>query len=155
MEFLSSKNVLSVAPMMDWTDRHCRYFHRLLAPDALLYTEMVTSGAVIHGDREYLLGFDPAEHPVALQLGGSEPADLARSAVIGHMQRGGAPTQFDRILGTRVGVKAADLVASKKFGKMVALRGNDVVGVSLREATSKLKTVPKAWLDLADTLTRG
>jgi tRNA-dihydrouridine synthase A len=69
--------------MMDWTDRHCRYFHRRLNAQALLYTEMVTSGAVIHGDREHLLGFDPSEHPVALQLGGSEPEDLARSARIG------------------------------------------------------------------------
>jgi tRNA-dihydrouridine synthase A len=63
--------------MMDWTDRHCRYFHRLLAPSALLYTEMVTSGAVLHGDRERLIGFNPEEHPVALQLGGCEPDDLA------------------------------------------------------------------------------
>ncbi|MDZ7791641.1 MAG: tRNA dihydrouridine(20/20a) synthase DusA [Xanthomonadales bacterium] len=74
---------LSVAPMMDWTDRHCRYFHRLLAPRALLYTEMVTTGAVIHGDRDRLLGFDPAEHPVALQLGGSDPEELAQAARIG------------------------------------------------------------------------
>jgi len=72
-----------VAPMMDWTDRHCRYFHRLLAPSARLYTEMVTTGAVIHGDRERLLGFDPAEHPVALQLGGSDPAQLAEAARVG------------------------------------------------------------------------
>ncbi len=71
---------LSVAPMMDWTDRHCRYFHRLLSPSALLYTEMVTTGALLHGDRERHLGFNPEEHPVALQLGGSEPADLARCA---------------------------------------------------------------------------
>ncbi len=74
---------LCVAPMMDWTDRHCRYFHRLLAPSARLYTEMVTTGAVLNGDRERLLGFDPAEQPVALQLGGSDPADLARAAKIG------------------------------------------------------------------------
>ncbi|WP_342358465.1 tRNA dihydrouridine(20/20a) synthase DusA [Terrarubrum flagellatum] len=73
----------SVAPMMDWTDRHCRFFHRLMSRRALLYTEMLTTGAVIHGDRERLLGFDPAEHPVALQLGGSEPAELAASARIG------------------------------------------------------------------------
>ncbi len=71
-----------MAPMMDWTDRHCRYFHRCLAPSALLYTEMVTTGAVLHGDREYLLGFDEKEHPVALQLGGSDPADLAECARI-------------------------------------------------------------------------
>jgi len=74
---------LSVAPMMDWTDRHCRFFHRLLAPNARLYTEMLTTGAVLHGDLERLLGFDSIEHPVALQLGGSEPADLARAARIG------------------------------------------------------------------------
>ncbi|WP_316233246.1 tRNA dihydrouridine(20/20a) synthase DusA [Bradyrhizobium sp. SZCCHNPS2010] len=73
----------SVAPMMDWTDRHCRVFHRLLSRRALLYTEMVTTGAVIHGDRKRLLGFDKSEHPVALQLGGSEPGDLATSARIG------------------------------------------------------------------------
>ncbi len=73
-----------------------------------------------------------------------------RSAVIGHIQRGGAPTLFDRILGTRVGVKAADLVAAGEFGKMVALRGNDVVGVSLEEATKELKVVSKDWLKLAD-----
>jgi len=69
--------------MMDWTDRHCRYFHRLLTRHALLYTEMLTSGAVIHGDRERLLRFDPAEHPLALQLGGSEPEELAQAAAIG------------------------------------------------------------------------
>ena len=74
---------LSVAPMMDWTDRHCRAFHRVLAPKALLYTEMVHANAVIHGDRERLLGFDATEHPVALQLGGSEPALLAQASRIG------------------------------------------------------------------------
>lgn len=73
----------SVAPMMDWTDRHCRVFHRRLSRRARLYTEMLTTGAVIHGDRERLLGFDAAEHPVALQLGGSEPNDLATAAKIG------------------------------------------------------------------------
>jgi tRNA-dihydrouridine synthase A len=71
-----------IAPMMEWTDRHCRYFHRLLTRRALLYTEMVTTGAVIHGDRQRLLGFDPAEHPVAVQLGGSNPAALAQAARI-------------------------------------------------------------------------
>jgi tRNA-dihydrouridine synthase A len=73
----------SVAPMMDWTDRHCRAFHRLLTRRARLYTEMVTTGAVIHGERARLLGFDDSEHPVALQLGGSDPRDLATSAKIG------------------------------------------------------------------------
>jgi tRNA-dihydrouridine synthase A len=72
----------SVAPMMDWTDRHCRFFHRILSRRARLYTEMVTTGAVIHGDRERLLGFDAAEHPVAVQLGGSAPQELAQAARI-------------------------------------------------------------------------
>ncbi|WP_341366184.1 tRNA dihydrouridine(20/20a) synthase DusA [Yoonia sp. BS5-3] len=74
---------LSVAPMMDWTDRHCRYLHRLMSRHTLLYTEMVTAPAVLHGDRERLLGFDPAEQPVALQLGGADPAQLAQAARIG------------------------------------------------------------------------
>ena len=69
--------------MMDWTDRHCRVFHRLLSRRARLYTEMLATGAVIHGDRRRLLGFDAAEHPVVLQLGGSDPAALAESARIG------------------------------------------------------------------------
>ena len=73
----------SVAPLMDWTDRHCRAFHRTLTRRALLYTEMITADAVIHGDRERLLGFDAMEHPVALQLGGSEPAKIAAGARIG------------------------------------------------------------------------
>jgi tRNA-dihydrouridine synthase A len=69
--------------MMEWTDRHCRFFHRLLTRHALIYTEMVTTGAVLHGDRARLIGFDGAEHPVALQLGGSDPLALARCARIG------------------------------------------------------------------------
>jgi tRNA-dihydrouridine synthase A len=73
----------SVAPMMDWTDRHCRVFHRLLTRRALLYTEMLTTGAVIHGDRARLLGFDRSEHPVALQLGGSDARELSDAARIG------------------------------------------------------------------------
>ena len=71
---------MSVAPMMDWTDRSCRYLHRLLSQHTLLYTEMVTTGALLHGDVARHLRFDGAEHPVALQLGGSEPADLAQCA---------------------------------------------------------------------------
>jgi tRNA-dihydrouridine synthase A len=72
----------SVAPMMDWTDRHCRFFHRIMTRRALLYTEMVTSAAVIHGQRARLIGFDPAEQPVAVQLGGAEPHELAEAARI-------------------------------------------------------------------------
>jgi tRNA-dihydrouridine synthase A len=71
-----------VAPMMEWTDRHCRFFHRLLTRRALLYTEMLTTGAVLHGDRARLLRYDPTEHPLALQVGGADPRALAQSAKI-------------------------------------------------------------------------
>ena len=85
---LQSRNIaldrrFSVAPMMDWSDRHCRFFHRVLSRRALLYTEMVTADAVIYGKREMLLGFSSQEHPVALQLGGSDPAKLGEAAWIG------------------------------------------------------------------------
>ncbi len=77
---------IAVAPMMDWTDRHCRYFLRGFSPAALLYTEMITAAAIVRGDARRLLAFDPEEHPVALQLGGSEPRELAAAARAG---RGG------------------------------------------------------------------
>jgi tRNA-dihydrouridine synthase A len=99
---------ISIAPMMDWTDRHCRYFLRLLAPHALLYTEMVTAQAILHGDRNRLLGFDPAESPVALQLGGSEPAILATAA------QAGANYGYDEI-NLNVGCPS-DRVQSGRFG---------------------------------------
>lgn len=79
----TSARRLSVAPMMDWTDRHCRVFHRQITRHTWLYTEMVTTGALVYGDVERHLRYDEVEHPVALQLGGSEPADLARSARLG------------------------------------------------------------------------
>jgi tRNA-dihydrouridine synthase A len=100
--------IFAVAPMMDWTDRHCRYFHRLLSPHALLYTEMVTAPAVLHGDRARLVGFDPAEHPVALQLGGAEPRELAAAA------RVGADLGYDEI-NLNVGCPS-DRVQSGRFG---------------------------------------
>ncbi len=100
---------LCVAPMMDWTDRHCRVFHRLLAPDALLYTEMITSAALIHGDRRHLLHFNAAlERPVALQLGGSDPAELAIAA------RMGEDSGYDEI-NLNVGCPS-DRVQSGRFG---------------------------------------
>lgn len=83
MQDRKHKFVTSVAPMMDWTDRHCRWFHRRLSRYVRLYTEMVVADAVIHGDRDYLIGFDPSEHPVALQIGGSDPTKLAEAAKIG------------------------------------------------------------------------
>jgi len=77
------EKIVAIAPMMDWTDRHCRFFHRRLTRRALLYTEMIVADAVIHGPRDRLLAYDASEHPVALQLGGSEPAKLAEAARIG------------------------------------------------------------------------
>jgi tRNA-dihydrouridine synthase A len=94
--------------MMDWTDRHCRYFHRLLSPHVRLYTEMVTATAVLRGDRARLLGFDPAEHPVALQLGGAEPRELAEAARIG------AELGYDEV-NLNVGCPS-DRVQSGRFG---------------------------------------
>jgi len=105
---------LSVAPMMDWTDRHCRYFHRLMTRHALLYTEMVTAPALIHGDRDRLLAFDPSEHPVALQLGGSDPAQLAQAARIG------ADFGYDEI-NLNVGCPS-DRVQSGAFGAVLMER---------------------------------
>ncbi|MBX3700956.1 MAG: tRNA dihydrouridine(20/20a) synthase DusA [Dokdonella sp.] len=123
---------LSVAPMMDWTDRHCRYFHRLLAPHALLYTEMVTAPAVLHGDREHLLGFDAAEQPVALQLGGSAPQQLAQAARIGAAQ-GYAEINLN------VGCPS-DRVQSGRFGACL-MREPDLVAdcvVAMRAAVADL-----------------
>jgi tRNA-dihydrouridine synthase A len=94
--------------MMDWTDRHCRVLHRTLSARARLYTEMLTTGAVLHGDRGRLLGFDPSEHPVALQLGGSEPSDLAEAARIGEAEG------YDEI-NLNVGCPS-DRVQSGRFG---------------------------------------
>ncbi|MCF7983411.1 MAG: tRNA dihydrouridine(20/20a) synthase DusA [Thiohalocapsa sp.] len=99
---------LSIAPMMDWTDRHFRYFARLITRRTLLYTEMVTTGALIHGDRERFLRYDPAEHPLALQLGGSDPIEMAECA------RMGADYGYDEI-NINVGCPS-DRVQSGRFG---------------------------------------
>ncbi len=98
----------SVAPMMDWTDRHCRYFMRLLSPSAMLYTEMLTAAAIHHGDRDRLLGFDAAEHPIAAQLGGSDPGLMAEAA------RAAAGFGYDEI-NINVGCPS-DRVQSGRFG---------------------------------------
>ncbi len=99
---------LSVAPMLDWTDRHCRYFLRLISRHTLLYTEMITTGALIHGDRDRFLRFDESEHPLAIQLGGSEPTDLAACSRMAE-QRG-----FDEV-NLNVGCPS-DRVQSGRFG---------------------------------------
>ncbi len=120
----------SVAPMMDWTDRHCRSFHRILSRHARLYTEMVTPGAVIHGDRERIIGFGTHEHPVAVQLGGSDPAKLAEAARIcadeGYAEINlncGCPS--DRVQGGHFGaclMREPDLVAQCVAAMKAAVR---------------------------------
>ena len=126
---------LSVAPMMDWTDRHCRAFHRALTARTLLYTEMVTAPAVIHGDRDRLLAFDAVEHPVALQLGGSDPDQLAQAARIG------ADYGYDEI-NLNVGCPS-DRVQSGRFGACL-MREPELVAdcmAAIREAVDVPATV--------------
>ena len=113
------EKIFAVAPMMDWTDRHCRYFHRLLSPHARLYTEMVTAPAVLRGDRARLLGFDPSEHPVMLQLGGADPRELAQAARVGE------ELGYDEV-NLNVGCPS-DRVQSGRFGACL-MREPDLVG---------------------------
>lgn len=112
-ESIYSGTVIAVAPMMDWTDRHCRYFHRQLSRHALLYTEMVVADAILHGDLDRVLGFDTSEHPLALQIGGNEPDKLARAAAIG------AAHGYDEI-NLNVGCPS-DRVQSGTFGACLML----------------------------------
>ncbi|MBK8457583.1 MAG: tRNA dihydrouridine(20/20a) synthase DusA [Phyllobacteriaceae bacterium] len=156
---------LAVAPMMDWTDRHCRYFHRLLAPSALLYTEMVVADAAIHGERERLLGFSPDEHPVALQLGGSEPAKLAEAARIGEgfgydeiNLNVGCPS--DRVQSGTFGaclMKApalvADCVAAMKVAVAIPVTVKCRIGVDEQDPEAALSALAGAVFDAgADAL---
>ena len=124
---------LSVAPMMDWTDSHCRAFHRVLAPHARLYSEMVHANAVIHGDRARLLAMDPSEHPVALQLGGSEPALLAQAARIG------AEAGFDEI-NLNCGCPS-DRVQAGRFGACL-MREPQLVADSVAAMIAAVPDVP-------------
>ncbi|MFQ5547820.1 MAG: tRNA dihydrouridine(20/20a) synthase DusA [Woeseia sp.] len=121
------KNKVNIAPMMDWTDRHCRYFLRLLSPHVGLYTEMITAAALIHGDAEKLLRFDAAEHPVALQLGGSDPEMMATAA------RKGADAGYDEI-NINVGCPS-DRVQSGQFGACL-MSTPDLVAACYREMSS-------------------
>ncbi|NND42367.1 MAG: tRNA dihydrouridine(20/20a) synthase DusA [Silicimonas sp.] len=126
---------LSVAPMMDWTDRHCRHLHRLMSRRTLLYTEMVTAPALVRGGARHLLRFDPAEHPVALQLGGSDPGELAEAA------RMGAAEGYDEI-NLNVGCPS-DRVQSGTFGA-VLMKSPDLVAdcaAAMRDAVSVPVTV--------------
>lgn len=130
---------LCVAPMMDWTDRHCRYFHRVLSPNARLYSEMVVAQAAIFGDRERLLGFDAAEHPVALQLGGSDPKLLAQAAKIG------ADFGYDEI-NLNCGCPS-DRVQAGRFGACLMLEPDLVAeGVSAMRAVVNVPVTVKCRL---------
>ncbi|MGD9968712.1 MAG: tRNA dihydrouridine(20/20a) synthase DusA, partial [Hyphomonadaceae bacterium] len=122
-----------IAPMMDWTDRHCRAFHRVLTRRALLYTEMLTADAIIHGDRERLLGYSDNEHPVALQLGGSDPAKMAEAARIG------AACGYDEI-NLNVGCPS-DRVQSGRFGACL-MREPELVAKLWRAAQEAAPGVP-------------
>ena len=135
--------IFAVAPMIDWTDRHCRFFHRQLSRRALLYTEMVVADGIIHGDRERLLGFDQAEHPVALQLGGSEPAKLAEAV------RLAAPFGYDEI-NLNVGCPS-DRVQSGAFGACL-MREPGLVGacVAAMKAVSDIPVTVKCRIGVDD-----
>jgi tRNA-dihydrouridine synthase A len=165
----------SIAPMMEWTDRHCRFFHRLLTRRALIYTEMITTGAVLHGDRARLLAYDPAEHPVALQLGGSDPAKLAACARIaadlGYDEINlnvGCPS--DRVQEGRFGAclmaepaLVGECVAAMKAAVQIAVTVKCRIGIDAQDPEEALETITcaveragvdalvvharKAWLD--------
>ncbi|MEY6434137.1 tRNA dihydrouridine(20/20a) synthase DusA [Thioalkalicoccus limnaeus] len=141
---------LCVAPMMDWTDRHCRYFLRLISRHTRLYSEMVTTGALIHGDRARFLRFDPAEHPVALQLGGSDPAELAACARMGEdwgydeiNLNLGCPS--DRVQSGRFGAclmaepqRVAEGIAAMKDAVRIPVTAKTRIGIDDRDSYGEL-----------------
>jgi tRNA-dihydrouridine synthase A len=141
---------LAVAPMLDWTDRHCRYFLRLITRRTLLYTEMVTTGALIHGDQDRHLRFDLAEHPLALQLGGSDPADLAYCARLGQEWgydevnlNCGCPS--DRVQNGRFGAclmaepaLVADCVAAMKAAVSIPVTVKSRIGIDAHDSYEEL-----------------
>lgn len=149
----------AVAPMMDWTDRHCRFFHRLLSRRARLYTEMLTAGAVIHGDRACLMAFDPLEQPVALQLGGARPAALAQAARIvagfGYAEVNlnvGCPSdrvqngEFGACLMTRPTL-VADCVKAMKDAVSIPVTVKCRIGVDNQEPEQALFSLARACVD--------
>lgn len=132
---MPSRPIFAVAPMLDWTDRHCRWFHRQLSRHAMLYTEMVTTGAIIHGNRDALLGFSECEHPVVLQLGGSDPAELAQSIRIAQAY---GYDEFNLNCGC-----PSDRVQKGAFGASMMLNAQHVAQcfVAMQEATTRPVTV--------------
>src|SRR4249919_2528039 len=139
---------ISVAPMMDWTDRHCRYYLRGFAADTLLYTEMITTGAILRGDRDKLLRFDPEEHPLALQLGGSDPQHLAEAARIGEA------LGYDEI-NLNCGCPS-DRVHSGAFGACLMQRPRLVAdGVAAMRAAVKIPITVKLRIGVVDASELG
>ena len=137
------KNFISIAPMMDWTDRHYRYFIRLITQHSLLYTEMITSGAIIHGDRDRFLRYNDAEHPIAIQLGGSNPDDLAQCAKIV------TDYNYDEI-NLNVGCPS-DRVQSGKFGACLMAEPDLVAEcVAAMQANTDLPVTVKTRLGIDD-----
>jgi tRNA-dihydrouridine synthase A len=146
----------SIAPMMDWTDRHCRFFHRLMTRRALIYTEMITTGAILHGPRARLLRFDPFEHPVALQLGGCDPQALAECARIaadlGYDEINlnvGCPS--DRVQGGRFGAclmaepdLVAACVAAMKAAVTIPVTVKCRIGIDDQDPEVALDTITEA-----------
>ena len=151
-----SSRTFCIAPMMDWTDRHCRFFHRLLTRRSLLYTEMLTTGAIIHGDRERLLRYSPAEHPIALQLGGCDPQALATCARIGEdvgydeiNLNVGCPS--DRVQGGRFGAclmaepaLVGDCVAAMKAAVRVPVTVKCRIGIDDQDPEAALEALTQA-----------
>ena len=138
-------SAVAIAPMMDWTDRHCRYFLRLLNRDVHLYTEMLTAAALVHGDGQRLLRFHPAEHPVALQLGGSDPAMMAAAA------REGAKAGYDEI-NINVGCPS-DRVQSGQFGAcLMANPGRVAECVRAMRAATDVPVTIKTRIGIDDKL---
>ncbi|MDH4047912.1 MAG: tRNA dihydrouridine(20/20a) synthase DusA [Gammaproteobacteria bacterium] len=143
MKSSKNKSQIAVAPMMDWTDRHCRYFLRLLSPHALLYTEMVTAAALHHGDAARLLQFNEEEHPVALQLGGSDPQLMAAAARHGELQG------YDEI-NINVGCPS-DRVQSGQFGAcLMADPGKVAASVSAMRAAVRIPVTVKTRIGIDD-----
>jgi tRNA-dihydrouridine synthase A len=155
-ELIGESRKFCIAPMMEWTDRHCRFFHRLLTRRALMYTEMVTTGAVLHGDRARLIGFDPPEQPVALQLGGCDPGALAACARIGAdfgyaeiNLNVGCPSE--RVQGGRFGAclmaepkLVADCVAAMKAAVAIPVTVKCRIGIDDQDPEVALETLASA-----------
>ena len=148
----ANQTKISVAPMMDWTDRHCRYFLRKISPTALLYTEMVTAAAINHGDARRLLGFDPSELPLAIQLGGSDPHELASAAKVaedyGYLEINlnvGCPS--DRVQSGSFGAclmaepqRVADCVAAMKDAVAIPVTVKTRIGIDHQDSYEFLRT---------------